>query len=87
MSRASLTGLIVILTFSLTVWAKDVPLIPSGEVAAASGKANYRKSDNHRVQLSIATRHIPAPQELVPAENMYVVWIIPPKGGPQDNPA
>jgi hypothetical protein len=44
----------------------------------------YEHDRNRIIKLTISTEHLPTPQQLSPAKNNYVVWVIPRDGQPQN---
>lgn len=84
MRRSSL--IITILCFALSAWmvAGEIPLATSSIVPGATAKVKYEHDRNRNIKVAISTEHLPPPQQLSPAKNNYVVWIIPRDGQPQN---
>lgn len=53
-------------------------------VPGAVGKLKYEHDRNRNIKFTVSTEHLPTPQQLSPAKNDYVVWIIPRDGQPQN---
>src|SRR5204862_935001 len=84
MRRASILTLIAALILSLTAWAGEIPLVASPIVPAAQGKLSYEHDRNGNIKFKIETKNLAAPEQLTPAKNAYVVWIVPRDGQPQN---
>jgi hypothetical protein len=84
MRRGSFIGLTSILILCGAVWAKDIPLVASSWVPAATGKVSYEHDRNGNVRFTISTKHLAVPERLTPAKNSYIVWIKTPDGQTQN---
>lgn len=84
MRRIRLLVGIATLVFCVAGWTAEIPLAPASIVPGAVGKLKYEHDRNRNIKYSISTEHLAAPQQLSPAKNDYVVWIVPRDGQPQN---
>ena len=59
-------------------------MVASPIVPAAQGKLSYEHDRNGNIKFKIETKNLAAPEQLTPAKNAYVVWIVPRDGQPQN---
>ena len=84
MRHLSVAAGMVSVVFCIGLWAGEIPLATSSIVPGAAAKVKYEHDRNRNIKLAISTEHLPGPQQLSPAKNDYVVWIIPRDGQPQN---
>jgi hypothetical protein len=84
MRRISILLGIATLVLCVAGWAGEIPLASSSIVPGAVGKMKYEHDRNRNIKYEISTEHLPTPQQLSPAKNDYVVWLIPRDGQPQN---
>jgi hypothetical protein len=80
--RRVATTLLLLLFSAALLWGRDVNLINSSLVPAASGKVTTNAEPSGRADLRISVEHLPQPSSLSPPASAYVVWVHPPNMTP-----
>jgi hypothetical protein len=85
MKRSMLFLSLCLLTlFSGFLKAKDFPLNNDPSVPAATGKVITGKDKNGNTKFKVEVRHLAEPASLTPPKQLYVVWVQPKEGPPEN---
>lgn len=80
-------GLIVAVLFGMgcmTGGTTEMPLQASKGMPASEGMALAYEAPNGNTSLTIRVKHLAHPEKIVPHATLYVVWVTPEKGAPQN---
>jgi hypothetical protein len=61
-----------------------VPMINAPRAPAAQGTVVARPEANGNTRLAVEVKHLASPDKVAPGAKVYVVWVLPPGGRPQN---
>jgi hypothetical protein len=61
-----------------------VPMLNAPQTPAAQGSVVARAAENGNTKLTVEVKHLAAPEKVSPGAKVYVVWVQP-QGGPPQN--
>lgn len=64
--------------------ATQVPMENTARAPAAQGVVVANAGENGNTQLSVEVKHLAEPGAVASSATTYVVWVIPPRGAPQN---
>jgi len=76
--------LALVLLLSAAGYAKKYPLTPATIVPGATGELNTGTDKNGNTEVKVKVKHLAKPEGLTPAKQVYMVWLQP-TGGPPEN--
>ncbi len=61
-----------------------VPMINAPQAPAAQGSVLAQAAENGNTRITVEVKHLAPPERLNPTAKVYVVWVQPPGGPPQN---